>query len=105
MARQFKPYQTHGRFSVELIGGRGEGWNLIDNLDGYCLEYDTKAEALVAKQFAVAYVKLHGDIDLGSFPYDLNSPLTYCDDRYSYDGIPAYDPRPDIFKDLVGGKG
>jgi hypothetical protein len=76
----YRPYQWRGRFVVEPIGPRGEGWNLIDDLDGGCLEFHTKAEAEAAATFARAYVRKYGDIDLNSFPYDLESPVSYAED-------------------------
>lgn len=95
---QFKKYQSRGRFIVEP-GGRDDErrlWDLIDNLDGYCVTFFTRKDANDAKKLARSYVEKWGDIDLGSFPYDLNTPLSYCDDRYppEDDSGDAYCPRP-----------
>lgn len=73
----FKPHQPRGRFTVELVGARGEGWNTIDNLDGACLESNTRDDAENMATFARAYVKRHGDVDFNSFPYKLEDPLVY----------------------------
>lgn len=49
----------------------------VDNAYGTCIGFDTKREATEACRLARAYVKVHGDIDFSSFPYDLDQPLTY----------------------------
>jgi hypothetical protein len=73
MAR-YKPYQTRGRFYVERLD---EGWNVVDDLDAYCVNTTTKREAEDLATFARQYVKQHGDIDFGSFPHSLDPPLSY----------------------------
>jgi hypothetical protein len=62
-----------GRFYVVKEGN----WCLVDSLDGTLLGHDTKKEALESKSFAIHYVRLHGDIDLCSFPYSIDTPLNY----------------------------
>lgn len=72
----FKPDGTpkiNGRFYVTKEGN----WCLVDTIDGTLVGHDTKADALDAMKFARQYVKLHGDIDLCSFPYSLDTPLIY----------------------------
>lgn len=74
MAR-YKPYQTGGRFYVERLD---EGWNVVDDLDAYCVNTATKREAENLAAFARQYVRRHGDIDFGSFPHSLDQPLSYA---------------------------
>lgn len=96
MGGDFKKHQTRGRFHASrgpVEDGR-QWWDLVDTLDGYCVTFFTRVEAEDAAKFARAYVKKWGDIDLGSFPYSLDTPLSYCDDRYPQDDIEAYMPRP-----------
>lgn len=78
----FKRYQTRGRFCVEPYGDN-DGWQLVDNLDGYTIWQRSRRAAQEAATFAREYVKAHGDIDLGAFPYDVDTPLRY--DRYPGD--------------------
>jgi len=73
MAR-YKPYQTRGRFYIERLD---EGWNVVDDLDAYCVNTSTKREVEDLAMFARQYVKQHGDIDFGSSPHSLDQPLSY----------------------------
>jgi hypothetical protein len=76
----FRKHQTKGRFTVERVGAKGEGWNVIDNLDASCLVWDTKSEAEMEATFCRTYVKKWGDIDLNCYPMNLGTPLTYVDE-------------------------
>jgi hypothetical protein len=67
----------HGRFYIEE-DACGE-WDVVDRIDGTLLGHANRNRALECKRFAIAYVKLHGDIDLCSFPYSLEQPLHYDD--------------------------
>lgn len=95
-SRNFKLFQTHGRFTIErtMIEVDRRGFTLIDTLDGYCLDFFTRNDAVEAKLFAIEYVKKYGDIDLGCFPFSLDTPLTYCDDRYPDEEGRIYSERP-----------
>lgn len=64
------------RFSVE--GERGT-WDLVDWAYAAVIGFDRKADAQEAHAFAREYVKRHGDIDFGSFPYQLSDTLHYDD--------------------------
>lgn len=46
---------------------------------GTLIGADTRAKAEYVARFAREYVKQWGDIDFGSFPYGLDSPLNYED--------------------------
>lgn len=71
-----KSEKLNGRFYIE----REDNWLLIDSTDGTLVGFDTKADALWARKFSRKYVRLHGDIDLLTFPYTLDEPLSY--DKY-----------------------
>jgi hypothetical protein len=73
---QWKPFETRGRFSIE----KESNWCIIDWHTGKLVGFDTKTEAQDNIKFVRQYVKKHGDIDLGSFPWDINTPMRYEDD-------------------------
>lgn len=52
-----------------------DGWQIGDAKTGMCLCLDSKAQAERAALFARAYIRRHGDINLGSFPHTLETPL------------------------------
>lgn len=80
MSAPYRPFAPRGRFYLVDTRDGGDGWTLADDLDGSCVSFDTKAAADDAARFARRYVKRHGDIDLQSFPFQMDQPLTYCDD-------------------------
>lgn len=53
-------------------------WQCIDSKYELCLSCGngTKKDALSLKSFAIAYVKVHGDINFESFPFSIDEPLT-----------------------------
>ena len=71
----YKQFQPRGRFYIVKEGN----WCLVDDIDGSLVGFDTKAEATDAKKFAAQYVRVHGDIDLQSFPFSIDQPLSYAD--------------------------
>jgi hypothetical protein len=87
MSRTFKQFQTRGRFVVEPSENIPGGWMLVDTLDGCLVDFESQMQAKKAATFARAYVKKHGDIDLASFPWDLDTP-------YNFDDWEGRDPRP-----------
>ncbi len=62
------------RFVVERLT---DGWQVVDNAYATVIGTDTKREATEAARFARQYVKRHGDIDFGSFPWSLEHSLRY----------------------------
>lgn len=74
---KYSPFQTRGRFYIENMGGE---WCVIDELTSKLVGFETQSQAREAASFARAYVKRHGDIDLGSFPYGLDDKVHYEDD-------------------------
>jgi hypothetical protein len=52
-----------------------DGWQIGDAKYGSCLCLDNKTQAQYAAKFARAYIRKHGDIDLGQFPFTLDTPL------------------------------
>lgn len=91
----FKPFETRERFYVERFeDGDKMRCQLVDAMCGMTLGMGSMKEANDTATFARAYVKKHGDIDLGSFPYEIDAPLSYdsmLDDRvwYLVDGKPV----------------
>ena len=88
----FKPFETRERFYIERFEDGGKmRCQLVDAMCGMTLGMETMKEAKDTATFARDYVKKHGDIDLGSFPYSIDAPLSYdsmLDDRdwYLVDG-------------------
>lgn len=68
----FKKYQVRGRIEVTLTG---DGWTVVDNFDSYLVGCKNKTQALDVARFARAYIREHGDIYFGSFPYSIDDPL------------------------------
>lgn len=85
--RGLEPRQ--GRFFVERIG---DDWQVVDWAYAATLGADIKAQATEIARMARAYVKKHGDIDFGSFPYTLDQPLEYCDPDEIDDWWAEYPP-------------
>ena len=54
-------------------------WMVGDAAYATCVGFRTKAEATDAARFYRAYIKVHGDIDLCSVPWELTDELTYDD--------------------------
>lgn len=52
-----------------------DGWQIGDALYHTSLCLRSKTEAEQAARFARAYIRKHGDIDLGQFPFTLETPL------------------------------
>jgi len=73
----FRPFQANGRFYVERIESH---WQVVDAHSSKVLSFEKRADAEDAATFARAYVRRHGDIDLGSFPWAIDSALHYEDD-------------------------
>ncbi len=69
--------KLRGRFYIEE-DACGE-WNVVDTIDGTLIGNANRNRAMECKRFAIAYVRLHGDIDFCSFPYTLEQPLYYDD--------------------------
>jgi hypothetical protein len=59
-----------GRFYLELDDDKV--WNVIDDLEGLTVGFDTKREALEAAKFARAYVRKWGGINFAAFPYGMD---------------------------------
>ena len=73
----------------------GDGWTLIDDKYGGCVSFATRQEARDALNFSRAFIARHGDLNMFSYPYTLDSPLSWptgadprfeSDSRLSYDG-------------------
>lgn len=75
-APRFKEFQSRGRFFIEREGD--ETWQVVDEIDGTLIGFQTKREAEEAATFARDYVRRHGDIDFLSFPYSWDQALSYC---------------------------
>lgn len=71
----FKMYQVRGRIEVLPSENIPGGWMVVDNLDGYLVDFYNYSQAIDAARFARAYIRKHGDIYFGSFPYTLTQPL------------------------------
>lgn len=52
-----------------------EGWLLIDRWRGECIGFNSKTAAMQCRAFANKYIKIHGDINLQSFPYRLEDEM------------------------------
>jgi len=83
----YKLYQTRGRFFVAPSENIDGGWMLVDTLDGTLVDFRCRNHANKAARFARAYVRKHGDIDLASFPYEL-------DQVYHWEPWEGRTPRP-----------
>ena len=58
------------RLEVEGEPGCGE-WLLIDRWRGHCVGFSSRALAQESRAFGNRYIRVHGDINLLSFPYSL----------------------------------
>lgn len=76
-AESYKPYQTRGRFYLEESENIPGGWMVVDRLDGCLVDFENFTQASDHAAFFRAYVKKHGDIDLLTVPYSLETPLSY----------------------------
>lgn len=57
-----------------------DGWQIGDERTGMCLCLDSKTQAQECARFARAYIRRHGDINLGQFPFSLDTPLhPFCE--------------------------
>ena len=52
-------------------------YQLNDDAYATCIGFATQQEASDAARFAREYIKIHGDIDLRAFPYELTDSLHY----------------------------
>jgi len=70
-----KSGKWRGRFYIERDD---DGmWNVIDDIEGFCVAFETKREALANATFCREYVRKWGWINLASYPYDLDqAPCT-----------------------------
>lgn len=76
MKTTFKKGQVRNRITLwrpETVAV-GE-WTMVDELDSFIVGFSTRTDAEAAARFARAYIRKHGDIYFGSFPYSLDQPL------------------------------
>lgn len=65
--------KINGRFYI--VKSEDGGWDTIDDKYGMILNHDTKIQALDCATFSREYVKRHGDINFGMFPYTYDQPF------------------------------
>ncbi len=71
------------RFTIEPVCAHGDpGYNLVDWAYTSLVNHTHRYLAEDDKRLARAYVKRWGDIDLGTFPYDVDDELNYDDPEY-----------------------
>lgn len=102
---KFRKYQTKGRFVMEPSENIPGGWMIIDNVDGFLVDFENKSKAYAALKFARKYVKRWGDIHFGSFPYAIDQPLLSLEELEEM-GMDIHDLREkQIIVVVKGGEG
>lgn len=69
-------FRARGRFYV-IRSENNPPWMLIDRIDGTCVDFRTRREAEDEARFCREYVQKWGDIDLATYPWNLDTPLRY----------------------------